>query len=429
MFLVKLGYKWNIASEVDGVQGVVFLATGSTSQRLTRATPPEWQRVLFDPQLYLAGLEAASCENTCARLATYPWFDVQGIPGFDSDETGLRQWEQNIRAEIGSRWPGRAPEGQAVALACRSAIEFQLRLGCTHLVIPAPLIAEREDEGQSTAEWLDAGLSVAENLEVGQPLLVTVAVDEGILNEAAFASGGILDTIADQVTARSGLDGVYIVVAQTYPNSPFENSEFVQRAYLHLSQVFSQAGCGIVLTNFACVFGLACVAAGATGYATGSSYSLRRLSLAGFKPTPGAVALPHFYSHPMISELLPETDLDLIAERRLLRRVRDITPFSEALMERLEVGGSASEIPAWAESQNNLGMGSKHFIFRQLREVDTIRPMSLRRKRQYIRDWLEDADANVLYLTQRLKEARMQIKGRIAPAQEWLRYLDATAGG
>ncbi len=244
------------------------------------------------------------------------------------------------------------------------------------------------------------------------------------MNEAAFEQGGFLETVADQVTSREGIDGVYIIVAQTHANHPFASDSRVLRAYLHLARVFSAAGYSLVLVNFAGVFGQACMGAGATGFASGASFPTRRLSFEGFEEPGGGVALPRFYSNRTAGEYLTETDLDAIVARRLLRRVRDVTPYSEMLIEVLATGGSAAQIPAWAESQNNLGAASMHFVSRLASEATRLGRYGPRQRFNHVRDWLEDAAANALYLENRIGD---EVKLRHGPCDKWLELLDESS--
>ena len=59
MFLLNVGYKWNWASTLDELRGVVYLASGNDAQRMSRKSIPEYNRSMFDPQLYLSNLDAA----------------------------------------------------------------------------------------------------------------------------------------------------------------------------------------------------------------------------------------------------------------------------------------------------------------------------------------------------------------------------------
>lgn len=428
MFLLNRGYRRTISEPIERIQGSILLPYGNVSEKLLRM-PPEYPRVLVDPQLYLAGIPAADCEKACARLATYPWFGVRNVPDFDSDEAGLREWETRIRERIQEMWPGRAPHGAGVTNATATAVEFQLRMRVSYVILPSPLITEREDEAQTQADWLDAGLRATTALEVEQPVLATVALHEGVINDAAFEPAGFLDTIVDQVGAREDVGGVYIVVAQDGgAGHPFETDRRVLRAYLHLVRAFADRAYETVVTNFADVFGLVCLGAGATAVGSGPSHSLRRLSLAGFREAGGGRPLPHFYSHPCIGEFLPESELSAVIARNrgALRRIRDITDFSAPLIEALERGASAATVPAWAEGQNNVAEAQKHFVARIAAEAHSVaRRREPTERSDHIREWLEDAIATSLFLRNRFGTvARV---GKYAPADQWLDLFDTPA--
>jgi hypothetical protein len=314
-----------------------------------------------------------------------------------------------------------------MADASREAIAFQLELGCTQIILPRPLLTEPGQEAEPQSEWLDAALAVAEGeFDVEEPLLATVALRDSVLSEEALAFGGLLDTVADQITARRGLDGVYIVIEQTALSHPFDTNDRALRGYLQLCRTFAARGYDTVLPNFVDVFGLACMAAGATGFANGPSHALRRLSPSSFQDESYGIALPHFYSHRLIAELLPEQDLDRIVAHGLLAQVRDVTPHSQALMETLKQKGSAAELPQWAESRNNQTTASKHFIRRLATEESRLAELGAQERVDRVRDWLIDADAKARYLDERLGSERFA--GRIAPALRWLNCLDSTVG-
>jgi len=425
MFLLNVGYGWKVATTLDAVNGAVFLPCSNSSARLLRAPQPEFHRVLLDPQLYLAGLDASKCVTTCARLAGYPWFGVSDMPEFDSSSTKRRDWEKEMQALVIDKWPQRPPEGEDVLRACMSAIQTQLSCFCTHVILPSPLVAERENEAETQAVWLDNGLEAAEELEIGQPLLATVALADTVVNEEAFAPASFLDTVVDQVASREGIDGVYIVIAQAAVGHPFDTVGLVNCAYLHLSRAFARRGYDIVLTNFADVFGLACIGAGATGLATGPSHSLRRLSLQGFHDEGGGKAFPHLYSHQVVAEVLSETGLDKIAAHKLLGRVRDVTVHSEGLFEELERGGTAANLPGWAESQNNLGTAQNHFITRLVTEEARLSALSPGHRPAQIREWLEVADANMMLVRKRVGDDYI---GHTAPVDSWLDGFDKVVG-
>lgn len=425
MFLLNVGGKWTLATEVEEVKGAVFLAAANGNVRFTRKASPELSRILIDPQLYLAGLDRTRCGKTCGRLATHPWFQVPNLPEFDSG-AGVREWQKEVERIAATNWPGRPPEGAAIEASCRSAVECQLGFGCTHIILPAPLVRDREEEGTTLAAWLDAGIGVAAELEVGQPLLATVALSDATLNEEAFGPAAFLDSLIDHVTAREGLSGVYIVVAQTgVAAHPFQLPELVRRAYLHLSKAFRRGGVEMIAVNFADVFGFVCSAVGATDVASGPSQGTRRLNLNAFRDDQYGVAVPQYYAHRVIGEFKSETDLNRLVAAKLLRRVADGTPYSEDLLEALREGRTAADLPPWAEGQNNLAAAQRHLVYRLATEGEKFRKLTLAKRETLVRDWLEDAEAGVLYLKNRLNTPAI---GTAAPAASWLEQLDAVLG-
>lgn len=422
MFLLNLGYRWHLASDIDDLGGVVFLPTGSHRERLRRSPLPESRRRLFDPQLYLAELSAEDCKMTCGRLVTYPWFGATDLPAFDSGELTAKKWEEAVRSVVADHWRGTVPTGADIPGACQSAIDFQLSIGCSHVILPSPLIGERENEAETQVQWLEAGIEAARNLEVGQPVLGTVAISEAVLNESTFEGAGFIDTVVDQLSSRDGLHGVYIVVVQTHGGHPFTTARLVHRAYLTLATRFTQTGYDTVITNFADLFGLVAMTGGATAFAGGESQKLRRISLDCFLDQGGGKALPHLYSHPMAGEFLSETDINKIVDAKLGRRLRDVTEYSEQLFYALDRGRTAAEVPQWAESQSNITAAQKHFIRRLALEGVAISHVAQEERPDTIRDWLDDAAANHLLVADRLGKSGMP--GAFAPTAGWLELID-----
>lgn len=423
MFSLNLGHRWNLAAAVEGIRSSVFLSAGNSSEKLTRSPHPDGVRILLDPQLYLSGLDASACAKTCARLATFPWFDVDGIEPFDSNTSTRTDWERSVREDIASHWTGSPPEGKRVSSCARACVELQARLGASAIILPTPLIAEREDEAETQARWLDAGLASAEAMDIGQPLIATVALAESVLSERSFRSAGFLDAVVDQVTARDGVSGAYIVIAQNEALHPFSTPAIVRRAYLRLCHSFDRAGVDLILPNFADVHGLVCMAAGASGFATGPSQSTRRLSLSAFKDSTGGKVFPYFYSHPTATEWATETDLDEIVKAKLVRRIADRTPYSKTLIETLERNGSASELANWAESQNKVDSANKHFLYRLAQQAHDMAQLSASKRATRCKDWLEGAAANLLLIEAKLKDVDLKI--RSVPALDWQEELES----
>lgn len=422
MFLLNLGYRWSFTG-LDQLHGAIVLPQANIMPRIERKHPGDFQTLLFDPQLYLAGLQVEHRTRVCARLASYPWFAVEGLPEYDADRIGLKDWTSSVVDHVQEAWPATAPAD--ISHAVQTSIECQLRLGVTSIILPCPLIDEREDEGATLGEWLDEGIRTAEKLEVPQPLLATIAISDRVLNASAFESGGFLEAIVDQVSAREGLHGVYIIVGQTGPIvHSFEIKEYVARAYMHLTHLCAEAGCRYIVTNFADLTGFVLIGLGAKAIAGGASNSLRILQLDGFRDDGGGTALPHIYSHPTASEFLTETDLDEIASRRLLRRVVDKTETSIPLFEALRRGQSASTLTRWAQSQNNLAACQQHYVERLIIEGHRYRQMNRSERLDAVIDWLEEAAANTLLIQKRLNR---QV-GRCPDVTLWRSLLEVITG-
>lgn len=424
MFFLNVGYKWTAVANLDELSAAVFLPTGNIKMRMARSTVSEPGRVLFDPQLYLAGIPAHSCTKVCTRLASYPWFQVPDLPEQGPDQK-VREWEQEVRGRIEGTWPGKVPEGASIAAAALQAVQFQLDLGCSHVILPAPLLEDREDEAQTAADWIDAGLEAAAALDVGQPVLATVALLDSVLNDESFEATGFVETVVDQMTARSGLDGVYMLVVQSATRHPFDIGRRELKALCHLSRAFSRAGYAVILTNFVDVFGLVCMAFGASGFATGPSQSLRRISLQALEDEGGGRVFPHYYAHRSVTEYLTESDLDRVVEKRLVRRIKDSTSYSANLLAALEQGRSARDLPDWVETRNNYRRAHMHFLSRMVKEGRRLGELPGVERGAVVRGWLEDAEANALYIAEKLGG---DMEGHVAPTGNWLALYDELTG-
>lgn len=420
MFLLNEGYQWQSAHFSDSLHGIVYLPAHNHAERLARRSLGEFSWKLIDPQLYLAGLDCTECSAVCARLATFPWFGINGLPEYFSGEGSLRDWEREVKDAIADLWPHKPPEGKRIMLAARAAVAYQADR-CSHILLPTPLICDRENEGTEAAEWIDAGLAAADALDVGPPVLATVALSEGVLNDAAFKPGAFLDTIVDQVTSRDGLRGVYIVVAQTESRHPFSTNTAVIKAYAHLTRAFSKFNYEFIIANYADTFGVGCIGLGATGFATGPRQSLRRLSLAAFREG-GGVSYPRFYSHQSIGEFLPERELPVIARNKLLSSVRDETVHSRDLMRQLERSGPFQNVPSWAEHRGNVTASLKHFITRMILEGHAYVKRDDDERVNAAREWLEHA-----VKAQATIRKKMGDDLKFAPAAEWLKTYQAAS--
>lgn len=145
-FYVTTGYRFQIPDTVHPDGSLIFaraMPMHQLERRRIDSRYPHMQKRLFDPQLYLAGLDAASARPHCANLATYPWFGIQGLETFESDLHTQSSWSGEARRNISRFWLRAAPsDPEVVRMAVEDCIEFQLRLGCEALILPSPLTIE-----------------------------------------------------------------------------------------------------------------------------------------------------------------------------------------------------------------------------------------------------------------------------------------------
>jgi hypothetical protein len=221
-------------------------------------------------------------------------------------------------------------------------------------------------------------------------LLATVALDERVLNEAAFAPLGYLDAVVSQVSACRGIHGVYVVIAQTGdPGHPFKTSELAHRAYASLCRRFRETRrIEVVLPNFCDIGGLICAAHGATGFATGNFQSTRRLTLSG---APDGRPYPFYYAHAAATEFRPEEDLDPIAEADLFEKIADPTPYAAALVAALRNTKSAAGQQPWLMTINNVGTAQRHQLHRMCLSTHDVLSAAGRTRYALVQQWAATA--------------------------------------
>ncbi|MBN1610025.1 MAG: hypothetical protein JW940_25590 [Polyangiaceae bacterium] len=258
------------------------------------------------------------------------------------------------------------------------------------VILPSPLLTAREEEAAPAVEWTRAGVAAARKHGCSLPLLATVALDERVLNEAAFAPLGYLDAVVSQISACRGIHGVYVVIAQTGdPGHPFKTGELVHRAYASLCRRFREARrIETVFPNFCDIGGFVCVARGATGFATGNFQSTRRLMLSG-----GADGRPYlyYYAHSAATEFRPEEDLDPIAEAGLFERIADPTPYAAALVTALRTTRSAAGQQPWLMTINNVGTAQRHQLYRMCLSTHGVLSSSAENRYAVVEQWASTA--------------------------------------
>lgn len=348
-------------------------------------------RLLFDPQLYLAGLDVNQAPKACAKLATYPWFGLTSqLTTYHSSQQKQADWMRGALARIGSVWTGKVPSATSdVQLGVRECVDLQLGLGCEAIILPSPLTWDPSTSYVAELEWLDEGLSYARTV-TQLPIYATVALADLCLRYSEPDTNQLLELIADAVSAR-GLHGVYLVVEQgseAADTRQCANSR-VLASILHLTHLFAKDCDMAVVVNFLGVFGAVCQAVGATLWSCGWYKSLHRLRLAD-QGAPGR-AYPTYWTMSGGFDVNMDTDFDALVKGGMLAAISDQTPASAGLLAAAARGVSSKQVGAWAYSQSNIGTCTEHFIYSAIAADTRFTALPAPQRVQAAEQWLTNA--------------------------------------
>jgi len=407
IFYQNIGYQWNIIE--PGIQGVIFNASGFGYDRaLERGKPPNLpSNVYFDPQLYLLPLPKESCHKSCANLATYPWLPID-IPRPEEFNTP-DDWKNNLNQTIIDNWPPLI-NNQDIKKIVMQTIDFQLEFKASEIIIPSILTNSVESDLSREMTFVDSGLDYV--APKGIPALATFAISDACLINNNPSDNPLLQIAIDQFTARDELVGVYIVVENSRGESLRISNPKVAWSLLEFCHYLNKAGKEVIV-NYCDSFGIVCMAAGAKGFAGGFGNKSKRLYFGDYQVRGGGGAYPKFYAHSVISEYLPERDLEKIRDNKLMRLLEaDKTPASESLFEVLNSGGSVANLPEWREALGNLSGSRKHYIQKMLEVSNRVNGLTSQQIENYVLSWLQDAERNVVYLNDRFNEDALSDDGR-----------------
>lgn len=343
--------------------GSLLLAGGFNKHTLERrAFKYDFQQVrLFDPQLYLSGLDAATCGDAVAKLATYPWFRSRTVPSFDSGESTQAAWAKTHRAALLASWSQDSVLGSDhIGRASQKAVTFQLALGVARLILPAPLVTSSADPASLSAEWWDAALSSARLLGTGTPALATIAIADYLLRAQDGSAEIVLDQfVAAAAARRADLSGVYLVLEQSSVDEYSISDRRVINALLQLTQRLSAVGLEVVVGPSSMAT-FAMLGFGASAVATGFYRSLRRTRLGDFVDRQG-MQYPRFASIELAGDVGLQSDVQAIAGSRYSSALSR-TPESESLIAALVENRSG--IPSeWEYSAGNTTASWSHYLW------------------------------------------------------------------
>lgn len=396
MFFQNLGYSWS--SETGAGDGLVLRASGQDIEAALRREQPG-EKTLFDPQLYFLGFDISTEEHPdlIAKLATYRWFGI-GSPAYDSEEGTRREWAAGIKGKLAKYWAKRVDPTSDWGATVREAVGFQVRFGTRAIILPATLIADPETDLAGDLQRLDEAVEVARGM-TDLPLYASVPIEEGAVKHRDPRSNSLVEALADAISAREGVAGTYVALAQaSMPKDRITNRKVVA-ALLQLCKKLGRDAGGKVIVNFVEGLGALCVAAGATGYATGYKQKSRRLSPVDYKTRKGGSPFPKFHSATLFLDFYPERDLERLRDQKLLRYLaKDKTPAASPLLGALRAGAGSSTVAPWEERKGNTSAAESHYA--QVHAGYRSRIPTL----EEALTWIQEAEAAWLYLEERFKE-------------------------
>lgn len=271
-------------------------------------------------------------------------------------------------------------------------------------------------------EWMDHGLAHAATAAPGVPALVTVAISDRCLVGLSPADNALLDTIADQVTARAPA-GVYLVLEQAYEQGYYSSDDETIASILRLVTLFKAGGVRRVMLSYCGVLGLAGLCLGADTWVSGWYKGERRLQLRDLEDDDNRRAQAAYYSHPFASEVNVATDLPYLVKEGLIEPFLDETAASRELVRALRTRGAA--MPADWRPQS-VKSARAHYNQAAIRETARIAELSDDDARlNYAKAWL--ANATKLAISLRDYKERKD-RTEIAHQRRWRDAVTALGG-
>lgn len=411
MLYKNLGYRTGC---IEDIAGVMLLPSGINREYLkSRINDNKYgdRKMLFDPQLYLTELieEEESDNIVFPRLTTYPWFAES--ENYNSDRyQNMTEWFNEHKENYS--WPDSLPNSEAkINQNIKQCLDFQKEINVSKYILPVPIIKNAEDGFTEQLKWIKNALELKP--EYNGEFLASLTIDDSILLQSDFDDNTVLQTILDNISTLSSLDGIYLVILRNKYDTLYQISPRVASSLLEISYLIGVKSKKQVIINFEDVYGLVCMGVGADGFATGYSTSKRKMSFTNFKSSFGR-SFPKFYSHNLIGDFLSETDLNKIRDNNLIQMIEDDkTSMSEGLFAALKQNQSAASVTGWRETQNNTTTAENNRMQRINKAVETINDKdALTKKVDFIKNWLLSADMKRTYFSERFEDDPLSDESR-----------------
>ena len=397
-FYANLGYSFKLPNNSTTplvTDGSIVLSSAMPIHQLERrkinARYPHMNKRLFDPQLYLSGLDANQSPKVCAKLASYPWFGIQGLNQYISTQLNQQQWMTAAKNSIAKFWTRTAPSDPTlINQTVQDCIDFQIRKGFEAIVLPSPLTVDPSTNYDVELLWLDTGLNYINKSDIQLPVFATVALSDICVHYTEPSNNLLLDLILDTISAR-GVDGVYLVLEQG--SEPAEtrhcSSSRALKSILHMIHIFSNDTDIKIAVNFLGQFGLACEAAGADMWASGWYKSVYRLRLA--DKIGAGRAFPSYWSYKAVSDIHLSLDFDKLNQAFYIQPIEDHTDASTGLLQAAASQRSCNTVPNWQYRMSNVTSAREHYLHSCVKADRLHNDQNKIDRKDFVENWLEAA--------------------------------------
>lgn len=402
---------WNCQG-IDAADGKLFHAVGFAENRDCRNVASHGFSIVdCDPATW--DLPYEPCSKVCNKMATHSFIPI-ATPAFSQWRGAKSEWlPQAVAPVVAAAWPPALPIAAAdVTSFLAGCLEWQSFLRPSGYILPTlPLVGSSPDL-DGFIKWLRAAIQAGREFAEPGPRFVAVTVEDSLLP-------AISEVILDQLTAREGVDGVYLNVITSGAQLSERFSESVARSLYGFVRDLSKHR--TVFVNGWDIFGVVAIGAGAVGIGIGYELKGSRLNLQDFRNSDSRGAFPRMLSLAFCKRLSIE-EVETIRNAGLLDRLEfDRTEPGGLLLDAVAARQDIRTLDPWRPQAGRVATARKHFILNHAKAVQTLSARSVPERETWVQDWLKMANTNVDDYCSALGKRPQQVgMGHVG---EWLRAL------
>ncbi len=413
MFLYNLHWRWNLTTNAQPHGSCFHPISFDQVTAMNRDIQEDNNRIrLFDPSISFWNLEYRTANRACNNIASYDYVPID-FPPYNRETHGkVKDWLKNkVGLQIKPKWPPRAETDQDIEVCLSKCFEFQENFEVSHLIIPTPHICSPSDDLSTFIKWIDIGLGLVQSSRT-QPLLSVSISDLCEIEQ--------LEMILAHLKSRDALKGIYLSLENSKSDKIGPENINIAKFFLDVSFLLGHRENLEIFINHTDIFGYACLAVGATAFASGYERKTKILKHALYEDKKGGGgAYPKFFSYKTGKTYRVKNDLNKIRDSKLLHIFEeDITSESEPLLMALNSGQEAEDVPTWRESPNNVGSARSHLIERLVNATNALNSITdFNEKNLFVLEWLQNAEMINTHLENVFQNDQLEDEG--GNIKEW----------